>query len=981
MNMKITDIFKHMILPCVLLLASMLPSWGQEMDMRGFEFLQYYYQQDFTQAIETGESILKDVRPVPILYYIYSEYMIDCYNRVGNKKKAQELAQDVEIVCKDVDLNNINDSYNQLMELMGLGNYNAEEIQKQQNNFSTFDIDDKYAQLDIRVINLAQEALNDLEKGQYEKAKEKFEKIIELHGTSKDEIYGMSLDGLAICSQYLGNFPEAIEYYKESQQIIKDILGENNDTYARSLNNYGYCLAAVGDFKTALEKLLLSLKIREAILPANHPDIAMSYGNIGFCFQQQGDFRESVGYFEKALSIQLKNYNESHPDVIKTRANLALSYQMIGEKEKANEQFELISEYNKNSISSDAAAIEIIRGFGCMIEEDYDEAIKHYNKSIEINKITVGEQHPDIVKSLKNLAWCYYAKGDKRYFQTQCDALNMEQELLLSSLGGFNENLRNVYWNRYSSDFLSFYPDLIVAENRTDLAGELYDKSALFAKGLMLSASTQMRRFILDSKNHMAIEKLNELETTRSKIDELKAKGQDTKSLEDKADQLESDLMGFLKEKNVDILQDLRLTWQDVKAKLNDDDIAIEFLTFDDPGVETPYYVALTLRNTYDLPHIIRLGNERDLLKYTKDAYTSIEASAFIWGRFVFNSELEDVNNIYFSPSGELHNIAIEWMPYWMDENKTVSDAYNIYRLSSTRELVTKHKKATVGKGAVLYGDIDFDHAVTPKKEIEISQKKHERNALLGDRTRGGFDLDKAGLRGGTEWPSLSGTYLEVENVKKILKKNAVLRTGETATETTFKNLSGEKKKILHIATHGFYWTEEKAQKKNAIFSPRLEEDNNNTVDNAMTRSGLLFSGANLTFDHKVIPNEKDDGVLTAQEVSHLDLSGLDLLVLSACQTALGEISGDGVFGLQRGFKMAGAQSIIMSLWPVSDEATQLMMSTFYDAYASGKSKREAFIIAQQKVREKYENYKDENKEFVIDKPHWATFILLDALE
>lgn len=972
--MKYLNIFKRVILSLVIFLASTLPSWGQEMDMRVFEFFQYYFEQNYTKAIETGESILKDAKPIPILYYIYSEYMIDCYNRVGDKKKAEELAKDVEIVCKDIDLNNINDTYSQLMELMALGNYNSE----QQNNSSTFDIDNKYAQLDSHIIYLASEALNDIEKGQYEKAKEKFERIIELHGTSKDEIYGLSLDGLGICSQYLGHFPEAIEYYKESQQIIKDILGENNDYYARSLNNYGFCLTVIGDFKPALEKLLLSLKIREAIFPANHPDIAMSYGNIGFCFQQQGEFRESVGYFEKALSIQRKNYNESHPDVIKTRANLALSYQMIGEKEKAKEQFDLISKYNKNSINTDAAAIEIIRGFGGMMEKDYDEAIKHFNKSIEINKITVGEQHPDIVKSLKNLALCYYAKGDKRYFQTQCDALKMEQELLLSSLGSFNENLRNVYWNRYSSDFLSFYPDLIVSENRKDLAGELYDKSALFAKGLMLSASTEMRRYILDSKDPMAIEQLNELETTHSKIDELKAKGQDTKSLEDKADKLESELIAFLKEKNIDILQDLRLTWQDVQKELGDDDLAIEFLTFDDPGVETPYYVALTLRKTYDLPHIIRLGNERDLLKYTKDAYTSIEASAFIWANFLFNSELEGVNNIYFSPSGELHNIAIESMPYWMDENKTVSDAYKIYRLSSTRELVTKHKKTTAGKGAVLYGHIDYNSASTSKQETEISRKKHEVN---GNITRGGFDPEEAGFRGGEKWPPLDGTHLEVENVRNILKKNVDMRTGVSATETTFKNLSGEKKKIIHIATHGFYWTEEKAQKKNVSFSPRLEDDDNNTVDNAMTRSGLLFSGANLTFDHKPIPNEEDDGVLTAQEVSHLDLRGLDLLVLSACQSGQGEISGDGVFGLQRGFKMAGAQSIIMSLWSVNDKATQIMMTEFYKAYTSGKSKREAFLIAQQKVKEIYGNYKDEEQEILIDKPHWAAFILLDALD
>ena len=154
-----------------------------------------------------------------------------------------------------------------------------------------------------------------------------------------------------------------------------------------------------------------------------------------------------------------------------------------------------------------------------------------------------------------------------------------------------------------------------------------------------------------------------------------------------------------------------------------------------------------------------------------------------------------------------------------------------------------------------------------------------------------------------------------------------------------------------------------------------------------MVRSGLLFSGAQNTFFHKVIPEGVDDGILTAQEVSNIDLRGLDLVVLSACQTALGEISGEGVFGLQRGFKMAGAQSIIMSLWSVSDKATQDMMTEFYKAYNPDiNNKREAFFIAQKFVKEHDSDYtysNDEDKDLELRKthPHWAAFILLDAIE
>ena len=159
-----------------------------------------------------------------------------------------------------------------------------------------------------------------------------------------------------------------------------------------------------------------------------------------------------------------------------------------------------------------------------------------------------------------------------------------------------------------------------------------------------------------------------------------------------------------------------------------------------------------------------------------------------------------------------------------------------------------------------------------------------------------------------------------------------------------------------------------------------------------MTRSGLLFAGAQNTFNGVKIPAGVDDGVLTAQEIAQLDLRGLDLLVLSACQTGLGEIKGDGVFGLQRGFKKAGAQTIMMSLWSVSDEATKDLMTRFYTALTNGKTKREAFNQAQQYVKDHdysygYVEYTDSNGKTVSGenarkkRPHWAAFIMLDATE
>ena len=188
------------------------------------------------------------------------------------------------------------------------------------------------------------------------------------------------------------------------------------------------------------------------------------------------------------------------------------------------------------------------------------------------------------------------------------------------------------------------------------------------------------------------------------------------------------------------------------------------------------------------------------------------------------------------------------------------------------------------------------------------------------------------------------------------------------ATEESFKNLSGSGLKILHIGTHGFYFEESELNNYDLDF---LVNKSQSDEDRALSCSGLLFAGANASFIstyRNSIP-EGGDGILTAKEISRLDFRGLDLVVLSACQSGLGEITGEGVFGLQRGFKKAGAQTIVMSLWNVNDKPTQMLMTEFFKNLTAGQSKREAFVNAQIELRKKY--------------PHpglWAAFVMVDGL-
>ena len=227
------------------------------------------------------------------------------------------------------------------------------------------------------------------------------------------------------------------------------------------------------------------------------------------------------------------------------------------------------------------------------------------------------------------------------------------------------------------------------------------------------------------------------------------------------------------------------------------------------------------------------------------------------------------------------------------------------------------------------------------------------------------LELDAGLTRKG--WSYLPGTKKEVEQISGILDKESIKNVtimADSGTEESFKALSGRSTPILHIATHGFYISEKQAERSNPSL---LKKDDGDSHIYPLRRCGLMMSGGQHAWLGEDVPEGIDDGILTAEEIGGLNLSGTDLLVLSACQTGLGEIGGDGVYGLQRGFKIAGVNTIIMSLWEVSDAATEVLMTKFYSLLAKGKSKREAFDAAIEAVKKEYESPE-----------YWAAFIMLD---
>ena len=394
-------------------------------------------------------------------------------------------------------------------------------------------------------------------------------------------------------------------------------------------------------------------------------------------------------------------------------------------------------------------------------------------------------------------------------------------------------------------------------------------------------------------------------------------------------------------------------TWKDIQRILSKDELAIEFITTNREGHKGNIYNALIIDKNCYSPQLITLNYDENLFNGTS------YIGDIIWNPIL--SKYKNRKNIYFSPDGIIHVFPIEHLK--TGSNGWISNEYNIYRLSSTKELLKKNNENKLDQ-AVLYGGLEYNQM----SDLALEEKTGTLPSLLrGISERGGFD-------------PLYNTLDEVNDIKGLLSNQHIATTlfaGNEGTEESFRKLSNMDVHILHLATHGMYIEPENVsserQTKNFDFLESLNSEKDPVKEDvALTHSFLVMSGGNKLLQQDKVSSD-DDGILTAKEISETDLKGVDLVVLSACESALGDINTEGVYGLQRGFKKAGVNTILMSLGKVDDEATRILMVEFYRNLMSGKTKLQSLKDAQKYLRE-YDNGKYD------DPKYWASFIMLDGL-
>ena len=589
-------------------------------------------------------------------------------------------------------------------------------------------------------------------------------------------------------------------------------------------------------------------------------------------------------------------------------------------------------------------------------------------KATNIKK-ALGPYHPGYAAMIKGLILLYRSIGsDKTEEELMLEYMNVFNHKLLQDFSFLSESEKELYYQTRLPDMHSFIAYTLNRKVKNPGITTLAYNFILQNKGLMLKSSTAMRLAIQTSKDSVLLKKYDEWLALQKDISKLNStpvevRHEDVTILEGKANTLEKYLVKSSQEFG-DLRKGMQISWKDVQKSLKPDEAAIEFTHFKvkvkDGGIAV-YYCALIVRSDSQYPEMLKLFEEKELIEIIgKDEENNINHVNSVYGtmnkpddrlyRLIWQpleGMLNGVKTIYMSPSGLLFKVSFASITN--GRNVYLCDKYQLQIKGNTGNTINQNLLLGAGNlSALVFGGINYGENQS----------------------------------GETVWNYLSGTKDEGNAVNDILKKENVqvkYLTDNIATETSLKRFAKDYD-VLHIATHGFSFPDPDESKykvkEEIIESPTVDFRGGSmrgfgvrsfvNNQNPLMRSGLVFAGANEVWN-KTEMSEEDDGVLTAQEVTQIDMRKNFLVVLSACETGLGDIKGsEGVYGLQRAFKMAGVKFIVSSLWQVPDKETVEFMENLYSNIFKLKDIRKAFSQTQKIMREKYDPY------------FWGAFVLME---
>lgn len=799
--------------------------------------------------------------------------------------------------------------------------------------------------------------------GNIEKAK--------VYAASMDSLMEVTSDSLAKFIYYNKKGKEARsreEYNMAEQWFLKGMaIAESEAHDAISANRYlSYTnlrdlYAAIKQYDNALIYARKALAEHQRLTPVNDYKFYLPYRAIAEIYKLMGDkgncFSCIDSLFLSAASIkEPKELSLLH----RTRAGCHAAFgdypAALADYKKADE---ILAEKYPQSDGDRIALLPMMGGTEHKLK-NFVESERLYQLYVEQVKVLRGE---NCMESINAQIYLANAEGFAGHIDAGCsdyaDAANRLKDLMRKQLPYMSLQERASFWQPLSSLFTMMTPFAVEANRCQDSFSRSCYDALILSKAFLLESERSLFDVVKNEGTDEDMRDYMRLTLMKNQIREWE------KNYAHNADSIlnmsrRADLLAARLAERCHSLGNITgfmdIDYAAVKQAMKPNDVLLDFTD----------YVSETMGRKY-AAYIINKEDEYPLLKYLF-AERQIDSLGIIRPDMYYDNDyvpdvlkllweplkehISEGATVYYVPSQLLFQVSLESLP--LADGTLLGSHYNFVRLSSARELV-KAQSSTLSanpRSAVLYGGLQYD--LQPTAMIEEA-KKYELPDLLVMRG----DM----LRGDSVFRELPGSKQEILQIESLLKANkweVTPRIGMEGTEESFLSMHCKAPQVLQIATHGFYYTPERAETVDYLKG----------YSDAMMLSGIVLSGGNAAWRGKKLPNGVLGGILTANNIARLDLSGTEMVVLSACQSGQGKVTSEGLYGLQRAFKKAGVGSIVMALWNVSDKVATEFMITFYEQLTSQKcqwNKRKAFEQAKSIIRDQYP------APFL-----WAAFVMLD---
>lgn len=697
---------------------------------------------------------------------------------------------------------------------------------------------------------------------------------------------------------------------------------------------------------------------------------SLQYGtltsNLAMCQMSKGNYALAKQLTDKAYEICVRFYGDnsnSANDRLLILNNLATIYTKLKEFSKGKELYERVIEeaISQQNIGTKALALINLSDIYLVCENNFSKAEEYLRKAMKL----------EAASYIRDMAEIYLVFA--QIMQKNMDAVNSVDSYntrikdgLISMFGHFSETEREDYWTQKSQELVILNNLAAMTFNTPQSIKMAYDNT-IYTKSMLINSGRLLGQLVNDCSSDVQNEYSSMINMKRM-LSEKNCTKDSIVVYREAISQKEKAIVAAIPDFRSKLMAQFK-TCGDVQKMLSDNEIAIEFVFL--PQIKFPFdesellYGAMLLAKGDTAPKLIPLCSEYDL-EDLMDAYTpmgqnEIDSLYAFSNKTLYHMIWEKIepyipvgSTVYYSPTGYVSKINL---PAVSNGNNRMVELYDFHEVSTTALIDEVKQYAGMDYlNAALYGDINYS------EDVDLMAEKAKRYSLYTS----GEVLATRSLNRGT-WDLLSGTKEEVETISEMLRvkgTNVHMLTQNDANEESFKAFDANAPALIHIATHGFYFPPE--EDVTSSFFNGLHSYTQK--DYSMLYSGLLFAGGNNAWTGKEIEEGVEDGILTADEISRLDLSANKLIVLSACNTGLGDIDNvDGVFGLQRGLKRAGAKTVLMSLWKVPDKETIDLMRMFYKELLNGNTPQQSLKSAQkQMMAEGKTPY------------YWAGFILLD---